>query len=280
MKTGLVICFGEVLWDILPTGAKPGGAPMNVAIHLKQQGQNPILISKIGNDLEGAELQRFLTKSGLNTAFIKTDPNLPTSKVLVHLDENKNATYEICEPVAWDNIQIEDLDISLFIKADIIIFGSLASRNQTTRNTLLHFLNQSKAIKLCDINLRPPFDKKEIIETQLKKSDFIKLNDDEIKIITGWNNIKGTEKELILWISGKYNCPSVCVTRGQNGAILYFQNQFYEHPGFPVIAVDTVGAGDSFLASLVSNLMQKTHPKKRLKEPVQPEHLLLRKWVR
>ena len=265
MNSGPVICFGEVLWDMLPNGPKPGGAPMNVAIHLKQQGQNPILISKIGRDGKGKQLLQFLNKSGLKTDLITTDPNLPTSKVLVNLDENRNATYEICEPVAWDNILMDDLDDSIISNAGIIIFGSLASRNQTTRNTLFEILDQSKALKFCDINLRPPFDKKEIIETLLEKSDFVKLNDDELKTIAGWNNFTGDEKEMILWMSRKYNCPSVCVTRGKNGAILYYKNQFFEHPGFTVNAVDTVGAGDSFLASLVSNLIQNKTPEKALK---------------
>jgi len=264
MKSGSVICFGEVLWDMLPTGQKPGGAPMNVAIHLKQQGQNPVLISKIGNDNEGIELLQFLRNSGLKTDFVKTDPKLPTSKVLVHLDKNKNATYEICEPVAWDNIQIHDLNPMIFDQADIFIFGSLASRNQTTRNTLLQVLNQTNATKLCDINLRSPFVKKEVIDTLLEKSDFIKLNDDELKIIAYWKKFTGNEKERILWLSEQYKCPSICVTRGKNGAILYYQNHLYEHPGFSVKAVDTVGAGDSFLASLISGLIKNIAPEKAL----------------
>jgi fructokinase len=266
MKSASIICFGEVLWDMLPGGTKPGGAPMNVAIHLTQQKQHPILISKVGNDPDGDELLKFLKESGMDIRFIQKDLKLPTSKVLVHLDENKNATYEICEPVAWDNIKIYDLDISLFTKADLIIFGSLASRNQTTRNTLFQILHQTEAQKLCDINLRPPFDKKENIEALLEKSDFVKLNDDELKIIADWNYIKGSEKEIILQLSKKYNFPSVCVTRGKNGAILYYKNQFIEHPGFSVKAVDTVGAGDSFLSSLIANLMQNKSPEKALEK--------------
>ena len=264
MNSESVICFGEVLWDMLPTGQKPGGAPMNVAIHLKQQGQNPILISKIGNDKDGTKLLQFLRNSGINTDLVKTDPTLPTSRVLVHLDEHKNATYEICEPVAWDNIQINDLNHRILDQAGIIIFGSLASRNQTTRNTLIQILDQTKATKLCDINLRSPFNEKALIEILLEKSDFVKLNDEELKIIASWYNFTGNEIELIPWMSERYDCPSVCITRGKNGAILYYQNQFFEHPGFSVKAVNTVGAGDAFLASLVSGLIQNITPGKAL----------------
>lgn len=260
MKSGSVICFGEVLWDMLPTGPKPGGAPLNVAIHLKQQGQNPVLISKIGNDKEGRKLLEFLNHSEINTGFIETDTKLPTSKVLVHLDSNKNATYEICEPVAWDNILAGRLPQKILSDASLIVFGILASRNKTTRETLFQILDQSKAQHLCDVNLRPPYDKKEIVEELLNRSDFIKLNDDELKVISGWHAIQGNEREKIRWMSSYYKCPSVCVTRGENGTILFYGNKFFEHPGFKVNTIDTVGAGDAFLASLISGLMKKNSP--------------------
>ena len=253
-KYNNIICFGEVLWDVLPSGAKPGGAPLNVAIHLNKQKIHPLLVSKVGKDTEGEELLEFLSRAGLSTSFIQTDISLPTSKVLVTLDKNKNATYEICEPVAWDNIQyISDLDKAADA-ADLIIYGSLASRSNITRNTLFQLLKKTTALKLLDVNLRPPYVKPDFINDLLRRSDFVKLNDDELKIIAGWSGQRGEEKELIQWMTKQYNCETICVTRGANGALLYTQNKLYKHPGFPVNAVDTVGAGDSFLAGLVTQL--------------------------
>ncbi|MCD6355064.1 MAG: hypothetical protein J7L95_05900 [Prolixibacteraceae bacterium] len=163
MKAKNILCFGEVLWDKLPSGTYPGGALLNVAINLKKQGQNPWLVSKTGNDIEGRKLLRYLTSAGLNTDLVGKDTKLPTSEVLVHLDENKNASYDICEPVAWDNIlpnrEIEKAAVS----ADLIIFGSLASRNETTRKTLFRLLEKSKATRLLDVNLRPPYNKPEFV---------------------------------------------------------------------------------------------------------------------
>lgn len=249
-----VVCFGEVLWDMLPDGAKPGGAPMNVGIHLKRQGIHPWLVSRIGNDREGEKLRRFLQDSEMDLRFLQTDATLPTSQVLVHLDEHKNATYEICEPVAWDNIQPEKELNNLAKKADLVVFGSLASRNETTRNTLMQFLENSPAIRLLDVNLRPPFDSREVVEKLLHLADFVKLNDDELVEISRWNGLKGSGPELIAWLSVFFNCPTVCVTRGANGAALFIQNRLIEHLGFKVKAVDTVGAGDSFLAGLIARL--------------------------
>lgn len=261
-----IICFGEVLWDMLPSGAKPGGAPLNVAIHLKKQGINPTLISKIGSDKNGDNLIEFLEDSELKTDTIQKDTKLPTSEVLVHLDENKNATYEICEPVAWDNILINHEIIKLAKTACLIIYGSLASRNKTTRNTLFRILEESPAKRFVDINLRAPYDNREWIEELLRISDFAKLNDDELIKIAQWNNRSGNEEELIHWFSDHFKCPTVCVTRGANGAILFINSIFYSHPGFTVNAIDTVGSGDSFLASLVVNLSKNIHPEKALEK--------------
>ena len=259
-----IICFGEVLWDMLPTGAQPGGAPLNVSVHLKKQGQNPILISKIGKDENGVKLLSFLNQSGINTNHIQTDNDLPTSQVLVHLDENKNARFEICEPVAWDNVGITDEMKQIAKNAELIIFGTLASRNETTRDTLFHIIENTNASLLLDVNLRPPFNRQPIVEVLLQKANMVKLNNDELVEIAAWNDISGNERELIKYISEFYNCSTVCVTRGENGAVLYTGNTFYEHPGFKVKATDTVGAGDSFLASLVSLLFQNISPGKAL----------------
>lgn len=259
-----VICFGEVLWDMLPTGAQPGGAPLNVSVHLKKQGQNPVLISKVGNDENGKRLLQFLKNSGINTKFIQTDDELPTSEVLVHLDENKNARFEICEPVAWDAIKMNNQLKQLVKSAGLIIFGSLASRNETTRETLFQLIENTNAKLILDVNLRPPFHRRSIVEELLHKANMVKLNDDELVEISAWNNISGNEKNLIKHISEYYNCSTVCVTRGENGAALFTENSFYEHPGFKVDATDTVGAGDSFLASLVSNLLKNKSPEKSL----------------
>jgi fructokinase len=260
-----IICYGEILWDMLPDGKKPGGAPMNVGIHLKRLGLKPVVVSRVGNDEQGAELKKFLKDNGMETRFIETDKKLATSEVLVHLDESRNATYEICEPVAWDNITETEALKKVFAAADLIIFGSLAQRNKTTRETLLHLLEKSPATRLLDVNLRPPSDTPGIVEQLLHVADFVKLNDEELVKIAGWKNKDGSEKELMAWLSDFYQSEAVCVTRGANGAAFFIDGKFYEHPGFEVEATDTVGAGDSFLAALIAGLSRKQTPQNALK---------------
>ncbi len=264
IKYNKILCFGEVLWDMLPEGKQPGGAPLNVAIHLKKQGLDPILVSRIGKDAEGERLREFLMAAELDISFLQTDAVLPTSKVIVHFNENGNADYEICEPVAWDNLQyVEGIDNAV-VEADLIIFGTLASRTAASRKTLLRLLESSKAVKLLDVNLRPPYDDMILVESLMLKADFIKLNDDELRVIADWNQKNGTEKELAEWLSKHYNCRLVCVTKGANGALLYYDDNFYAHPGFTVEAVDTVGAGDAFLAGLIAAFSKGLAPEKAL----------------
>ena len=263
-NTPTILCIGEVLWDRLPSGSKPGGAPLNVAVHLKAVGFEVDLASRIGNDEAGKELVNFLAKSGVNTQFIQTDEKYPTSEVLVHLDENNNASYEICEPVAWDFVELSSELVQFAKKAELIVFGSLASRNEKTRETILKIL-ENKGLKLMDVNFRPPFDKREVVEKLLAKTNIVKLNDDELRVFAAWHNQSHlNETQLMKWLANYYKLQMVCVTRGKNGALLYSKNKIYSHPGFVIKTADTVGAGDAFLAGMVASILAKKTPDEAL----------------
>ncbi len=255
LKNKKVLCFGEALWDMLPSGPKPGGAPMNVAIHLNKFGTDVSMASRIGKDKSGDDLKAFIERSGLSTDLIQVDESLPTSKVLVHLDNNNNATYEICNPVAWDNIEQTDSLKEAAAEAGVVIFGTLAARSEKTRNTLMSILEHD-CLKLVDINLRQPYDKKEIVETLVRKADVVKLNDEELIVISQWfNKHKHDEKSLLHWLSSEYEIGTIVMTRGEHGAIALRDGEFYEHPGFKVNAVDTVGSGDAFLAGFLVSII-------------------------
>ncbi|NVO19938.1 MAG: carbohydrate kinase [Bacteroidetes bacterium] len=246
-----ILCFGEVLWDNLPSGARPGGAPMNVALHLKRFGIGSRVASAIGKDWLGESLASFLEKSGLDTSLIQVHPTLPTSEVKVHLNEHNNATFEICEPVAWDEITLTGALLEEVKSSNAIVYGSLASRNKTTRDTLLELL-ESDVVKIMDVNLRPPYNKREIIEPLLMKADIVKLNDEELFIISNWFGLTGTLEELAFGFYDKLNLKTLLVTRGDKGACLIHENELYAHQGFKVEVADTVGAGDAFLAGFLA----------------------------
>lgn len=248
-----ILCFGEVLWDAFGDEKKAGGAPMNVALHLAKQGANVQLASSVGEDDAGFELGDFLKHNGLYSNFIQQDEDLPTCEVSVHLDENQQATYVIPYPVSWDNIQAEGALKKAAADADAIIFGSLACRAEVTRNTLLNLLEQTRALKIFDVNLRAPHYTLDTIATLAAHADVVKMNDEEIALLVpGSGDLKGKMDEF----RKTYHLKTICVTRGANGAIVWHDYQFYEHPGYPANVVDTVGAGDAFLATFVNWLLK------------------------
>lgn len=264
-KLKQILCFGEILWDRLPSGSKPGGAPMNVALHLKRLGENPLFASSVGNDEAGDELISFLEKNNMQPHLIQKDKNLPTSEVLVTLDADGNPAYEICIPVAWDNILPETELISTAKKSRIIVFGTLASRSETTRKTLLNLLD-SDTYKILDVNFRPPFDDRQITEKLMIRSNFVKLNQQELNIISQWLNLEEVdEKTAMQAVAAHYNLDGICTTRGSNGASLLLNDNWIENRGFKVKVADTVGAGDSFLAALITGFVQNQEPTEALK---------------
>jgi fructokinase len=252
MKTkNQILCFGEILWDNLPSGPLPGGAPMNVALHLSRFGISASVTSSVGNDQKGRDLIKFLTESGLRTDLVQVHESLPTSEVLVHLDEHNTATYEICEPVAWDAITLTPELVEEAKVSTAIVFGSLASRDLVTRNTLNNLL-ANDILKIMDVNLRPPYDIEANVKPLLEKSDIVKLNDDELMKITGWYKLEGTLEERIVTFGTLLNLETLIVTLGKNGAYILHKNELHHHKGFKVATEDSVGAGDAFLAGFLA----------------------------
>ncbi|CAN5379201.1 carbohydrate kinase [soil metagenome] len=248
-----ILCFGEILWDTFEDGRVAGGAPMNVARHLVQQGADVSFASKVGADSAGTELVEFLKEGGLYSALVSQDETLPTCIVTVELDSTGQATYIIPEPVSWDNMETNDELTKAAEQASAIVFGSLACRSKTTRDTLLNVLDETTALKIFDVNLRAPHYSLATIETLSAKADVVKMNEDEAALLIGGGN--GDLKEKITEFQKKYHPQTICVTRGENGAIIWHDYEFFEHPGYPVDVVDTVGAGDAFLATFVMGLL-------------------------
>ena len=248
-----VVCYGEILWDLLPTGKLPGGAPMNVAYHLMKLGLDPALITRVGEDSNGRNLVRLMETQEMSTEFFQIDFELPTGTVHAKLDESHDVTYDIVRPVAWDNIHWEDNFVPLLKKAAYFVFGSLAARSQTSRRTLYRLLEIAPS-RILDINLRPPHYDRVTISKLLENLYLLKLNLDELDLITGWFSGYRDERDRVKALQDRFRIPNVVVTRGSKGALLNKEGLFYEHPGFSVTLADTIGAGDAFLAGLLSQL--------------------------
>lgn len=252
-----VLCIGEVLWDNLPSGTKPGGALLNIAHHLHKNNIPVTLVSKVGTDTKGIELLGHMKEAGLITDAIYIDEALPTSEVGVKIDRFKNIKYNISDPVAWDNLKINMKIVDAAGTAGAVIYGSLASRNKVSRETINVLLNFD-IVKIMDVNLRPPFDTKELVMPLLLKADIAKLTEKELETISAWHNrVFINEKDQLQWFSEYFECSIVCVTKEKNGAALYNNGIVYNHPGYETDTINGVGTGAAFLAGLISSLISK-----------------------
>jgi len=259
-----VACFGEILWDNFPTGRKPGGAPMNVALNLNKLRVKSEIISSVGEDQDGEDLASFLLQCGLTTQYIQHHKTLPTGFVDVILDKNKQATYNIVKPVAWDKIQYTQSLTDLISSSDALVFGSLACRNKTSHQTLLKLLPECK-LAIFDMNLRPPHFEINLLEDLMNKCHILKINEHELEYLEQRYSLKkATTETQIKTISNLTNTAIIVLTLGDKGASILHQGTIYNHPGFPVRVTDTVGAGDAFLAAFISGYLRKLPMQKTL----------------
>lgn len=254
MPSNEVLCVGEVLWDALPAGLFLGGAPFNVACHLSAAGVPVSMVSRVGVDRLGEEALRRAARYGVGTDLIQMDATLPTGFVRATVDDSGHALYEILEPVAWDAIAPEDALLKRAADARAIVFGSLAQRQTITRGTVER-LWHSTALMVFDLNLRPPYEDREIIRRSLERADVVKVTHSELQRIAGWFGLPDGDRESATALAESFSCKVVCVTRGRDGAALWRDGKWTEHPGFEVEVRDTVGAGDAFLAVLLAGLL-------------------------
>ena len=258
------VCFGEVLWDIFPTHKKIGGAPLNVALRMNSLGVETAMISRVGEDENGEDILSFLSSQEITTDLIQVTKEYKTGAVNVMINEKGNASYDILYPSAWDKIVETEIMDKVISEADIFVFGSLICRDEVSRITLLNLLDKAK-YKVLDANLRAPYYTTEILNNLMQKADFIKLNDEELREISReLGSPYNSFEQNIKFIAEKTNTKQVCVTKGEFGAVLYYNDKFYYNSGYFVKVVDTVGAGDSFLASLLIRLLRGKSPQKAL----------------
>ncbi|WP_285059383.1 carbohydrate kinase family protein [Pedobacter ginsengisoli] len=263
------ICYGEILWDVLPDGPQPGGAPLNVAYHLNKMGMDTGLISRIGNDRNGQKLTDLMDFWGISKALLQTDEQYDTSQVLARMNNGNEVTYEIVYPVAWDFIAENTALKEKVRDTKYFVFGSLASRNEVSRDTLFGLLEDTPALKVFDINLRPPFISRSLLEVLLKQADIVKFNEAELSVVQVM--FKGSyegETNKVRFIQDKFSIPEVIVTKGEFGASYYRHDKAYHTWGNEVKVKDTIGSGDSFLAAFIASHYHGDQPPDILKKAI------------
>jgi len=250
-----VVGLGEILWDLLPAGPQLGGAPSNFAYSASLLGDHGIAASRLGDDPLGREAREQLTRLHLSTAYLQTDAQHPTSTVNVNLDANGQACFEFAESVAWDFLEWTPAWRELAVQADAVCFGSLAQRAPASCTTIQNFLRAMRpdALRVFDVNLRPPFFTPEVIARSLELATILKVNHEELPRLLGILGLAAADDcSSARRLVGLHDVQLVCVTRGPRGSLIVSrEGEASEHPGFRVPIADTVGAGDAFTAALV-----------------------------
>ena len=259
MKKQIITGLGEILWDLLPEGKKPGGAPANFVYHIQQLGYESYIVSAVGEDELGHEILDWMDKKNINKDYMARSDKYPTGKVEVTLDQNGDPEYNIIEDVAWDYIPYSSKIDNLAAKTAAVCFGTLAQRNQKSKRTIYKFLRNTSedCIKIYDINLRQNYYDQELINYTLQLSKVLKLNAEELQTLVEMFEIEGDETESLQKIQSIYDLDLIALTKGSEGSRLWTaQESSFEEP-LDTRVKDTVGAGDSFTAGLVSGLLKR-----------------------
>jgi len=252
-----ILHFGEMLWDLFPDYKRAGGSPFNVMMHLHYLKNTSLLISAAGRDELGSELLDIISRKEAGKQFIQRS-DYPTGTVTVHMDEENEPSYTIHKRVAWDFIEPPDNLGQIASGADAFTFATLSQRSSTNRITLQKIFSQlpGNCLFFLDVNLRPPFISKPVIEFSLKKTDYVKMNRDEWDEIGRMLDIE-SESDLLK----SFDLKGMILTLGGDGSI-YFDNDGSHYietaAEISTDSGDFVGVGDAFWACFIHHTLNRS----------------------
>lgn len=247
--TNKVLVFGEVLVDKINGKFHPGGAPFNVACHLKGFGLEPDFISAIGMDDVGKLLTEYIDRKQLKKEHIQIN-DWPTGVVEVEIIDNE-PSFTILEDRSWDYIEYDrNLNPDNY---DLLYYGTLASRSNMNLETLIKIKKKFSKTIFVDLNIRDPFFNLKRVEELITNIDYLKVNKEELNRIESGDDINTQIRTL----SKRYRIKKIICTMGDKG-VIYFDGR--DITNWKIIPVknfkDAVGAGDSFSAYFISSLLQ------------------------
>jgi fructokinase len=248
-----LVCWGELLWDLFPDGPRLGGTAANVAYHAAQLGQPVALVSRVGDDELGKRARTELAAAGVDVACVQVDRDHPTGTVQVEIRDGE-PSYRIASVAAWDRIEWTAELADLIGSAKALCYGTLAQRTPLGSGTLSRALERAPSVCICDLNLRPPFADRAVIERSLAAAHAVKLNEAEAQALCRLFSIS----DAVAWLLRRPNVTLVAQTNGARGAILSSRSERCVAAGEPSSGGDPVGAGDAFTAVLAIELLRKS----------------------
>ncbi|KAL1544891.1 Fructokinase-2 [Salvia divinorum] len=269
---GLVVSFGEMLIDFVPTVSgvslaeapgflkAPGGAPANVAIAITRLGGKAAFVGKLGDDEFGHMLAGILKENKVSAEGINFDKGARTALAFVTLRTDGEREFMFYRnPSADMLLKPEELNLNLIKSGKIFHYGSISLIVEPCRSAHMKAMEEAKkagALLSYDPNLRLPLwpsaeYAKEQILSIWNQADLIKVSDNELEFLTGSSKIDDGSA-MSLWHP---NLKLLLVTLGEKGCNYYTKNFKGHVPGLSVNAVDTTGAGDSFVGALLAKIV-------------------------
>ena len=256
-----ILAFGEILFDVIEGKHFLGGAPLNFAAHIARFGAESYIFSRVGEDELGQYAQDKIEKLGVKADFIQKDADKETGIVKVVL-ENGQPDYTICENVAYDFIEKGNPDALKKIHFEVLYFGTLAQRNEKSRDTLARLVAEVNFKHIFyDVNLRKGFFSEEILTNSLRNCTILKLNDEEVNVLGEMIFQQSLNQEAFAHlVSERFSIEVVVITAGEKGCLVYKSGKMNFVKGYPAQVVDTVGAGDSFSAAFLYHFASGKNP--------------------
>jgi len=247
------VLFGEVLFDCFDDGSRVlGGAPFNVAWHLQAFGYEPLLISRVGDDPMGRQIRDTMSRWGMTTAGLQKDSAHPTGEVRVSLQDGQ-PTFDILKDRAYDHIHSDAIPP---MEPALIYQGTLGLRQAGSATALEELLKRHQASVFLDVNLRPPWWSRALVEQQLDHSRWVKINDAELEtMVEGDEELRTKARTLMT----RHALGLLIVTAGSKGAFALDGSAEIQEvkPAARVPVVDTVGAGDAFASVCIAGLLRE-----------------------
>ncbi len=267
-----VIALGELLIDFTssaPSGqgnpqfeANPGGAPCNVLAMLAHLGRRAAFVGKVGDDLFGRMLKGSIAETGIDAGALVLDPAAHTTLAFVQNAPDGDRTFSFYrDPGADELLTPEELPESALRSAGIFHFGSLSltrepSRAATRRAVAL--AAEGGAVVSFDPNLRPSLWKsldaaREEMLWGCSVCQVLKVAEEELSFLTTEEDLEAGAAKL------RRDFPNIrllLVTKGKEGSTAFWREHQVSRPGFPVEAIDTTGAGDTFCGCCLHHILE------------------------
>lgn len=265
-----VTALGEILIDFTMNGqseqgnnifeACPGGAVNNALAMLTKLGRKTAYIGKVGNDQFGRLLRETLEEVGIDAKGMVTDEQVNTTLAFVHTFPDGDREFSFYRKPGADMMLAEDeVDYDIIRQSKVFHLGTLSMTDEpvlSATKKALAVAKEAGCLITFDPNLRPPLwksldDAKEAMNYVFEYCDVLKISDNEIQFISG----KEDYDEGIKYLQDKYNIPVIFLTLGKDGSRAYYKDMRVERKGFPVKAIETTGAGDTFCGNAINGVL-------------------------